>query len=260
MARPLLALALAALLARPAAAAQPASPRALTVAAAANLKPAMEELAAAFEEEQPGVKVRASFGASANLAAQARAGAPFDLFLSADDLQPRKLAEEGLADRTGPFLYALGRLVLWVPKGSALAIERDGLAALASPAVKKVAIANPKLAPYGKAAEDALWGAKLLDAVKPKLVYGESVAQAAQFAESGAADAGILPLSLALAGPLAAGRKVILPDEAHSPIDQAGVVLARAHEPELARAFARFLRGPHGQAIFARYGYALPPR
>ena len=258
MARPLLALALAALLARPATAAQPG--RVLTVAAAANLKPAMEELAAAFEEEQPGAKVRATLGASANLAAQARAGAPFDLFLSADDLQPRKLAEEGLADRAGPFLYALGRLALWVPAASPVPIERDGLAALASPAVKKVAIANPKLAPYGKAAEDALWAAKLLDGVRPKLVFGESVAQAAQFAGSGAADAALLPLSLVLTGPLAAGRRVILPDEAHSPIDQAGVVLARAREPELARAFARFLRGPHGQAILARFGYALPPR
>ncbi len=260
MARSLLFLALAAVLARPAAAAQAGAPRTVTVAAAANLKPAMADLVAAFEEYHPGVKVRASYGASANLAAQARAGAPFDLFLSADDLQPRKLAEEGLADGAGPFTYALGRLVIWVPQGSPLAVERDGLAALADPAAKKVAIANPKLAPYGKAAEEALWAAKLSDAVKPKLVYGESAAQAAQFAGSGAADAALLPLSLVLEGPLSAGRKVILPEESHPPIDQSGVVLKGARELELARSFAGFVRGGHGQAILARHGYALPPR
>ncbi|BDG09940.1 molybdate ABC transporter substrate-binding protein [Anaeromyxobacter paludicola] len=261
MARPLLALALAALLTRPASAAPAgAPPRTLTVAAAANLKAPMADLVAAFEEDRPGVKVRTTFGASANLAAQARAGAPFDLFLSADDLHPRKLAEAGLADAGGPFTYALGRLALWAPAGSPLAVEKEGLAVLASPAVRKVAVANPKLAPYGKAAEEALWAAKLLDAVRPKLVYGESVAQAAQFAESGAADAALLPLSMVLTGPLAPGKRLVLPDDAHPPIDQAGVVLKGARELELAQAFARFVRGGHGQAILARHGYGLPPR
>jgi len=240
----------------PAAAAEGGS---LRVAAAANLQVALEEIVAAFQAHRPGADVRASYGASGAFVAQIRNGAPFDLFLAADAAFPARLAEAGLADGA-PFPYALGRLVLWVPASSPLDLGRDGLRALLDPSVRRVAIANPALAPYGAAAEEALAAAGLLEAVRGKLVMGQSAAQAALFAESGNAQAALLPLSLAAVPPLSReGRFRELPAGSHRPIEQAGVILKASRSPGLARAFAGFLLGPEGRALLLRGGYALPP-
>jgi molybdate transport system substrate-binding protein len=234
-----------------------AGPRRLAIAAAASLRPALEELARAFEAERPGARLAATYGASGTLFAQLRAGAPFDLFMSADRDYPRKAVEAGLAREEVP--YAAGRLVAFVPRGSPAAVEARGLAALAEPGVRRVAIANPALAPYGRAAEAALRAAGVLDAVRPKIVLGESVAQAAQLAHAGAADAALLPASIARAPELAAaGVAVPLPAALAPPVPQSAAVLSAARDPELARAFLAFAVGERGRAILARHGYDAP--
>jgi molybdate transport system substrate-binding protein len=241
-----------ALLAPPLARAQQA--RAVTVAVAANVKPAFDEIAAAWRARHPGVEVRATYGASGTIFAQIRNGAPFDLFLSADVELPAKLEAEGMSD--GPhFVYASGALALWVPRSSPLDVARDGLRALLEPSVRRIAIANPRVAPYGRAAEEALRRAGMLEAVQQKLVFGQNVAQAAQFAQSGAAEAAILPLSLALGPPLRdEGRHWRLPASAHRPVEQAGVVLKAAREPRLARDLADAVLA--ARPILERWGYA----
>jgi molybdate transport system substrate-binding protein len=235
-----------------------AAPRTLTVAAAANLEPALQDLIRGFEAANPGAKVRTTLGASGRFFAQIQQGAPFDLFLAADASFPARLAEAGLS--SGPaFHYALGRLVLWVPAESRLDLERAGLRALLDPSVRKVALGNPAVAPYGVAAEEAMRFTGVLEALKGKFVLGQSAAQAAQFALSGSAQAAFLPLSLVLAPPLSTlGRHLILPGSFHRPIEQAGVILKGARDPELARAFVAWLLGPGGRAILARHGYESP--
>src|SRR5919198_3025942 len=146
--------------------------RPLSVAAAANLKPAIEELKRAFEREHAGREVAITLGASGNFFAQIQNGAPFDVFLSADRDFPKRLVEAGLARGEDEKVYAIGRLVLWAPRDTPLALERNGLRALADPRLRKLAIANPALAPYGPAAEAALRAAEVYPAVKEKLVLG----------------------------------------------------------------------------------------
>ncbi len=200
--------------------------------------------------------MRAAYGASGTLFAQIQNGAPFDVFLSADRDFPRRLVEAGLG---GPeVVYAVGALVLWTPRGSPLDLAKTGLRGVAAPAVRRIAIANPALAPYGRAATAALEAAGVLGAVKKRLVLGESVAQAAQFAATGAADVAILPASLAREPPLSEGTSVPVPAELHARLEQSAVVLARTREPDLARAFLDFVTGPRGRAILARRGYGLP--
>jgi molybdate transport system substrate-binding protein len=238
----------------------PAPPRSLLVAVASNLKPAFEEIAARFRERRPGVEVKATFGGSGSFFAQIANGAPFDLFLSADAVFPAKLVERGLADGRA-FTYAFGKLVVWVPHGSPLDLERKGLAALADPSVRRIAIANPELAPYGRAARAALEKAGLLDALRERVVAGQNVSQAAQFVQSGNAQAGFIPLSLARTPPLSVeGRTWPVPASSHDPIEQAGVVLRRSKEAALAREFASFLHGDVARDVLERFGYDLPPR
>jgi len=249
------ALAAALLLAGP----TPAGPaRKLAVAAAASLRGAAEELRRAFEAEQPGVEVALTFGASGAFFAQIQSGAPLDLFLSADREYPRKLVAARLAAAADERVYAFGRLAAWLPPGSTLALEGRGLAALTDPAVKRIAIANPAVAPFGRAAESALRAAGVLEAVRGKLVLGTSAAQAAQFATTGAADVALLPLSLTSGPELSAGRVIAVPEELHPRIEQSAIVLSAAKEPGLARAFLAFLASPPGRAILAKYGYGLP--
>jgi molybdate transport system substrate-binding protein len=233
---------------------RPAERTTLSVAAAANLKPALAELAAAFQRERPDVDVVATYGASGALLAQLENGAPHDLFLSADREFPARLVAAGLA--RDEVVYALGTLVLWVPGGTPIDVERRGLAALADPAVRKVAIANPRVAPYGRAAEGALRAAGLEAAVAPKLVLGESVAQAAQFAATGAVDAALLPRSLALTPELARRGRAFPVKGAE--VAQSAVVLVKARRADLASEFLAFLRGPTARAILEKHGYAVP--
>jgi molybdate transport system substrate-binding protein len=245
----------AALLAPQAAAAQEAG-RSVSVAVAANLKPAFEELSKAFQAKT-GVEVKAIYGASGNFFAQIQNGAPFDLFLSADAEFPAKVADAGLADGK-PFTYAFGTLVVWVPKASTLELEKKGLAALADPSVRKIAIANPKAAPYGRAAVKALEAAGVYEKVKDRFVLGQNVSQTAQFVQSGNAQAGLLPLSLALAPPLSLeGRHFRVAEGTYEKIQQDAVVLKRAKQPQLARDLAAFLAGP-GRPMLEKFGYGLP--
>ncbi len=238
--------------------ATPASERTLSVATAANLKSAMEELRNGFEAEHPGTTVSITLGASGAFVAQIRNGAPFDVFFSADAEYPRQLAESGLGRREDLAVYAIGKLVVWVPRGSPIDLAGKGVAAVADPAVKKLAIANPALAPYGRAAQAALEAAGVAAAVKDRLVLGQDASQTAHFARSGAADAAFIPLSIALSPELRDGKTFTVPPSTYPRLDQAAIVLSGARDPELARELLRFVTGAKGRAILAACGYALP--
>ncbi|HXA49649.1 MAG TPA: molybdate ABC transporter substrate-binding protein [Candidatus Acidoferrum sp.] len=218
--------------------------RRLTIAAAADLNFALDEIVAHY----PG-QLRVSYGSSGNFATQIANGAPFDLFLSADIEYARRVAPNPGA----VFPYAIGRLVVWVPASSPL----DPATALRSPALRHLAIASPQHAPYGKAAEAALRHMGLWDAVQPKLVLGENIVQAFQLVDSGAAEAGMVALSLAL-GPAgrARGRYSEIPLDAYPRLEQGGVILK---DSPAARAFRDYLIGPEGRRILERYGFSLPP-
>ena len=229
----------------------------LTVAAASDLNFAFKDLVAAYERKT-GRHVRLSLGSSGNFFSQIENGAPFDLYFSADIRYPQKLEEAGHAVRGSLYQYAVGRIVLWVPKDSNVAVEK-GLAALQDPAVRKIAIANPKHAPYGRAAVSALEHYKLYDGLKDRLVLGENISQAAQFIESGACDAGIIALSLALAPTMkAAGKYYEIPPDAHPPLEQGAVILKNARNQAQAGEFLDFVKGPEGREIMQRYGFKLP--
>lgn len=230
------------------------------VAAAADLNVALAEIITRFAASHA-VDVSASYGSSGTFFAQLMNGAPFDLYLSADVEYPRRLAERGLAQKDGVFTYAIGRIVVWTPFASRVDVQRGGLRALTESAARRIAIANPDHAPYGRAAVAALQSAGVYETVKPKLVYGENVAQAMQFAQSGAADAGIVALSLALA-PNAKedGRWVEIPPSEYPPIAQGGVVMQAAIDGAAAQAFRDYLTGSDGRAILQQYGFAPPRR
>jgi molybdate transport system substrate-binding protein len=232
--------------------------RSLSVAAASNMKPAFEEIAKAFQARNPGVEVKSTFGASGAFFAQVANGAPFDLFLSADSDYPARMVEQGLAEGKA-FTYAYGKLVVWIPNDSKLDLEGKGLAALGDPSVQKIAIGNPDVAPYGRAARAALAGAGILESLKGRIVQGQNVNQAAQFAQSGNAQAAFLPLSLAMAPPLSAqGRSWIVPAGVYPRVEQAGVVIKTSKQPALARELAAFMVGDAAREVLARHGYGLP--
>jgi molybdate transport system substrate-binding protein len=237
----------------------PAGKRQVRVAAAADLKFALEDLVQAFGERHPQIEAKVTYGASGSLFAQLNNRAPFDLFLSADIEYPRKLAEQGLADRDSEFLYAVGHLVVWVPNSSRVDVEKLGIKALLDPSIKKVAIANPRTAPYGRGAEAALKSLGVYDDVKDKLVLGENIAQTAQFVQTGSADAGVIALSLALAPPMRdQGRYWEVPLDAYPRLEQGGVILSWAQDRQAAAELRSFLLGAEGRAVLKRYGFVLP--
>ena len=229
----------------------------ITIAAASDLSFAFREIATEYENTT-GNHVRLTLGSSGNFYAQIQNGAPFDLYFSADIAYPRKLEEAGLTVPGSLYQYAVGRIVLWAGKDSHLDLSK-GLEILREPAIKKIAIANPKHAPYGRAAVAAMEHAQVYDRVKDKLVLGENISQAAQFIESGAADIGIIAMSLALA-PLmqAAGQYWEIPADAHPPIEQGAVILKGAKNQERAKAFLSFVQGAEGQTMMKRYGFVIP--
>ncbi len=230
----------------------------IAVAAATDLKFALDEIVSAFSGARPGVTVSVAYGSSGSFFAQLERGAPFDLFLSADEEYARRLADAGYT-LEATFRYAVGRIVLWTPRSSGLAVDRVGIAAVRDPTVRHIAIANPRHAPYGRAAEAALRSLGVYEAAADKLVIGENVAQAAQFVQSGAAEVGIIALSLALAPTMREqGTYWEVPQEAHPRLAQSGVILRGTGNAGGARAFREFLLGPAGRAILARYGFALP--
>jgi molybdate transport system substrate-binding protein len=228
------------------------------VAAAADLRFALNEVVRRFDAAHD-VGVLASYGSSGTFLAQLLNQAPFDMFLSADVDYPRQLSARGLTLPDSEFTYGVGRLVVWVPASSGLDVAGRGLAALADPSVGHVAIANPEHAPYGRAAIAAMRNAGVYDAAKAKLVYGENVEQALQYAQSGAADAGIVALSLALAPPIRSrGRYVEVALGAYPRIVQGGVILRWAADVEAARALRSFLIGADGKAVLEQYGFFMP--
>jgi molybdate transport system substrate-binding protein len=229
----------------------------VTVAAASDLAFAMNEITANFGKAT-GCSARVSTGSSGNFLTQIENGAPFDVFFSADIEYPKKLEAEGLAAPGSTYLYAIGKIVLWVRNDSTLDFSK-GFAALRDPRVHKLAIANPLHAPYGRAAEDALRKAGVYDAVKDKLVLGENISQAAQFAESGNADAGVIALSLAVApGMKEKGRFWRVPENLYAPIQQGVVVIRASKNPQGAQAFLDFIKTPATAALLERYGFVLP--
>jgi molybdate transport system substrate-binding protein len=228
------------------------------IAAASDLRFALDEVVGTFEGAHPAIDVSVSYGSSGTFYEQLQRGAPYDLFLSADVSYPRQLDAQGVTIPGTTFTYAEGRIVLWVRAGSALDIERQGLDALVEPSVAHVAIANPEHAPYGRAAEAALESAGLLDRVRGKLVLGENVSQAMQFAQSGAAEAGIVALSLAVAPTVAReGRYWDVPVEWYPPMAQGGTILKTAADPEAARRFAAYLQSDEGRSILRRFGFGM---
>ncbi len=229
----------------------------ITIAAASDLQFAFKELISQYEKASRH-RVKTSFGSSGNFYAQIQHGAPFDLYFSADSLYPKKLEEAGFAVPGSLYHYAVGRIVLWARDDSRLDLTR-GFDTLRQPRIKSIAVANPKHAPYGRAAVTAMKHFKIHDDVKSRLVLGENVSQAAQFVESGAADIGILALSLALAPAMhAKGRYWEIPAQAHPPLEQAAVIVTSSKRQEQARQFLEFVKSPQGQAIMTRYGFTVP--
>ncbi|HYA96530.1 MAG TPA: molybdate ABC transporter substrate-binding protein [Methylomirabilota bacterium] len=232
--------------------------REIRVAAAADLQFAMKDLAAEYEKGA-GNKVIPTFGSSGNFFSQIQNGAPFDAFFSADVEYARKLEASGHAEPGTLFMYAIGRIVIWVPAGVRVDVARNHWDVLLDPEVQRVAVANPQHAPYGRAAVDALKGAGLFEKLEAKIVYGENISQTAQFVESGNAQAGILSYSHALSAPMKdKGAFWMIPQDLYPPIEQAAVVLKSSAQKDAARAFLAFVKGPAARAILERYGFTVP--
>jgi molybdate transport system substrate-binding protein len=224
----------------------------ITVAAAADLQFAFEEIGARFEEEK-GIRVEFSFGSSGNLAQQIENGAPVDVFASANEAYIEGLQAKGLILEDTRQLYALGRIVLVRYRGAGLELGR--LEDLLRPEVKHVAIANPDHAPYGLAARQALESAGLWEQVRPKLVYGENVRQALRFVQTGDAEAGIVALSIANVPEV---TYVPLDKARYQPLRQTLAVIQGTKHEEAAREFVAYVSGPKGRPIMEKYGFMLP--
>jgi molybdate transport system substrate-binding protein len=227
----------------------------VTVAAAADLKFAMDEIVANFRKANALDEVEVIYGSSGRLHAQIQQGAPYDLYFSADIAFPRELAKAGFAaSEVRP--HAHGRIVLWSTR---LDAGKMTLQDLADPRITRVAIANPRHAPYGKRAEEALRAAGLWERVEPKLVYGENIAHAAQFVQTGAAQVGIIALALAVHPELTTqGSHSLIPDKLHAPLEQGFIITRRAARSDLARRFADYMGSAPARAVMVRYGFALP--
>src|SRR6202022_39079 len=225
-----------------------AAAQSLTVAAASDLQTALPAIVSQFERDT-GQHVRLTFGSSGNFYAEIGNGAPFDVFLSADIDYPRRLEASGQAERGSLYEYATGRLVLWTRNDSGID-GRRALTVLADGRVRRIAIANPEHAPYGRAAVAALRHERLYEQVQGKFVMGENISQAAQFAQSGSADVGVVALSLALSPTLkSSGTYVEIPESWYPPIEQAAVVLASSRQKPRARQFVDYLKRPDSVRI-----------
>jgi molybdate transport system substrate-binding protein len=227
----------------------------ITIAAASDLRFAMDEVILSFKRTHADAQIGVVYGSSGQFSTQIRQGAPYDIYFSADIAYPRALKAEGLsASDVRP--YAVGRIVLW-------SISRDAnkmtLSDLADPSILKIAIANPQHAPYGKRAEEALKAAGVWEVVERKLVYGENISQAVQYVQSGNAQVGIIAQSLALSPELAKqGNYALIPDKLYQPLVQAFIITQRAVDNILAREFSTFILGKEGRKIMSRYGFMLP--
>jgi molybdate transport system substrate-binding protein len=226
----------------------------LSVAAASDLNFALPEVAKKYQQET-GNSLKISFGSSGNFFTQIQNGGPFDLFFSADIDFPRKLEAAGIGEPGTLYKYAVGKIVLWVPSTSKIDLTK-GLNVLLGPSIKKVAIANPKHAPYGRAAEAALRKAGIYERVADKLVLGENISQTAQFVDTGNADIGIIAMSLALAPTMQArGKYVLVATELYPPIEQAAIVIKASTKKSVASQFLDYLKKPEAQAVLKKYGF-----
>jgi molybdate transport system substrate-binding protein len=231
----------------------------ITVAAASDMQFAFQDVAARFQRDSR-KSVKLIFGSSGNFFTQIQNGAPFDLFFSADSDYPKKLEAAGLAEPGTLYEYAVGKIVLWAPKDSALDLSR-GLAVLRDPGIKKIAIANPEHAPYGRAAASALQHEKIYDDVHDKFVLGENISQTASFVVSGSADIGIVALSLALAPAMKdRGKYVEIPAEDYPPIRQAAVILKSSKQKAEAQQFLDYVESPAIIELLKTYGFSPPER
>jgi molybdate transport system substrate-binding protein len=220
------------------------------VAVAANFTEPARAIAARFREKT-GHEAVLIFGASGAFFTQITHDAPFDVFLSADDERPRLAVEQGLAVAESRFTYAIGKLVLW----SRVLDVTDGKAALSAGKFSKLAIANPKSAPYGAAAVETMKALGMFDALRSKLVQGNSISQAFQFVDTRNAELGFV--ALAQLHGVAAGTQWLVPENLHAPIRQDAVLLKRAANDEASKAFLIFLKGPEARAIIESFGYAV---
>ena len=228
----------------------------LRVAAAADLQFAMKDLGASYQVKTK-QSVSVTYGSSGNFFTQIQNGAPFDLFFSADISYPQKLVDAGLAERQTLYTYAFGRLALWALPEEHLHLAEKGLSALLDPKVQKIAIANPEHAPYGKAAVAALQKTGIYDQVKAKFVFGENISQAAQFAQSGNAQVGIIALSLAISPAMQQGDRWLVPADLHPALEQAAVVTSASTNKSAASFFLDFVKSAQGKEILAKYGFTM---
>jgi molybdate transport system substrate-binding protein len=226
----------------------------ITVAAAADLQFAMQDVAARFQKET-GKTVKLIYGSSGNFFQQIQNGAPFDIFFSANLDYPKKLEAAGLAEPGSYYQYARGKIVIWVPKESKIDLSA-GMQVLLDPSVKKIAIANPLHAPYGQAAVAAMQKGNVYEKVKDKFVLGENISQAASFVASGSAEVGILALSLALSPNMKDnGRYAEIPADEYPPIEQACVILSSSKNKEIARQFLSSLKTAATANVLRSYGF-----
>ena len=238
----------------------PAAAQTIVVAAAADLNYALKDLASRYESKT-GKKVILSFGSSGNFFAQIQGGAPYDVFFSADMDYPKKLVAAGLLDPSSLRTYAVGHLVLWVPQNSPLDPQRLRIDLLLRPEVRKIAIADPRHAPYGRAAMAALEHYGLKDKLAAKFVMGENISQTAQFVQSGNAQAGLVALSLASSpGMKNSGKFWILPADSYPSMAQGAGILRRSKQKAEAQVFLDFAISPEGQAVLKQYGFQPPAR
>ena len=229
----------------------------LTIAAASDLQTALPQIVDGFERTS-GAKATVTFGSSGNFFAQIQNGAPFDVFLSADADYPRRLAEAREMDEGSLYEYAAGGLVLWTRNDSKINIAQ-GLTVVRGAQVRRIAIANPAVAPYGRAAVSALRSAGLIDAVEKKLVYAETVALAAQLVQSGNADVALIGHAVALGAALrATGHFVDVPASMHPRIAQVAGIVSASRNKENARAFIDYLKSPAATAVLQSFGFSVP--
>jgi molybdate transport system substrate-binding protein len=229
----------------------------ITVAAAADLQFVMQEVGVRFQKET-GKSVKLIYGSSGNFAQQLQNGAPFDMFFSANLEYPKQLEAAGLTEPGTSYQYAIGKIVLWVPNDSKLDVS-SGLKALLNPSIKKIAVANPQHAPYGKAAVAAMQKENVYEQVKDKFVLGENISQTALFVVSGSADVGIVALSLALSPEMKdKGRYSEVPSTDYPPIEQACVTMRSSKNKALAQQFLKFIQSSPIKEVFEKYGFAIP--
>lgn len=229
------------------------APPTLTIAAASNLTDTFEELSPRFTAAT-GVRLIVSFGATADLAKQIEHGAPFDIFMSADAEHVEQLDGKGLLTSGSRKIYGRGRLVMWLPASSKLTAQR--IEDIKATEFERIAIAKPDVAPYGKAAVEALRALGLWEAFEPRVIYSQTVSQAKQYAATGNAEVAFIPLALVKPGE---GRYIEIGSDLHQPIEQAMAIMKESKQQDAARRFLDFLSGSEGQQLLAKHGYEPLP-